>query len=211
MIMSGHQVDPYTVGNFEVQRQFVIKSEAMKARMLKVIEHNKWILAGKECTVSKFVSRPVPFSKEEHEKWDRLINQFVLLHYYIREPTLDGPTEEVFAKFLDNLNELNPDIIGRVKEEAAHRNIQLSPPPCHIFEIPVLKHGKTPRLSSIRAYIHATAKFLDILVDDNSDAYKRVRDGIYKSMGLTSPEEEREQAAAKKKQRKLLVKLSAFI
>lgn len=86
----------------------------------------------------------------------------------------------------------------KIRNTATQKNIPLTALPCYSFFLPLLKDGKTIDHPAINSFVRATAKSYGVAVDNKSEQFKRVRDGVYASMNLQSPDKLREEAAAKR-------------
>lgn len=111
----------------------------MAARKSKILNCNMWLHAGSECMKTSVVfERPVYFSNQDQEKWNKLLDRFVLLHYFVKHPDFAGSPDKAFAKLMKGLHELDQDFINQIKVEATRKNIQLSAPSCYHFVPPLL-------------------------------------------------------------------------
>lgn len=165
----------------------------------KVIERKRWLLTGKKCrSISNEEEREIIFSHTDQDKWDDIQHQFILLHYWVKHPFFQGPVDQVYAKFIKEMYEVEPNLLKKIRSEMQKRNIKLSYLPCRTYLPLHLSDEKTIDQTTIKAYIRATAKFIGVKVDDSNEEYKAIRDGVYASLGLECPDRKREEAAAKR-------------
>lgn len=199
IVLDGRIVDVVT--NPLAQKHFVDDNAAAERRK-KTIERNRWLIAGSKCkTLSNEVEEEVIFSHSDQKKWKDIQYQFILLRHFIKYPPIMGQIEQIFAEFLDEISEVEPDLISRIRSELQRMNIPPVPPTYRTFFPPYLSNGSTIDHPSIKVFIRATASFLNFLVDNDREDYRRIRDGVYASMGLLSPDKLREDVVARRQKK----------
>lgn len=119
-------------------KQFVDEKVAADRRK-KILERNCWILVGKKCmNLSNEIKWHVLFSHTYQDKWNAIEDQFTLMYFYIKHPTILGHStiDQTYAKYLKEIAELEPGLMRKIRSKAHKKGIKITAHPCHKFHPP---------------------------------------------------------------------------